>query len=512
MEPASLFSQVRLAISCGLAYRLISQQSLSAGNAFLHHLYVFCAATPERTLLGTIIIWVLRIASFLLILRNYVAPYVLEHFSGHMRVRSISLRSIRGIYFRRGFRTWRVDRIGISYRSASGEGGSRFTVKIVGLKLEIGRREKVKSSSTSVGKRRLTLSDLSPSPLASRLWSIMTDLYSMIEPILRPLVRSVTVMLIRAVIRSLPALTQAVHFDLDSAEVTFSESPQSCLRIKEASLQTQLDFTQLEDVIFAEDHETQRALVVPGRMMNFAALRSRLRKSFGRAWERAWGKTHGSASITLSLKAITGVVPSTGVGQYYLSATLVSCSRYIIASARGLNSFLNLPGAINVGGSLEFSPRRGTVDQHSLKVVLDVDSVYVCVDRLQSVLKMLDNHHQFDHLSPSVEVPSDPMPLGSPTSPITNPTPLTPMTPIFGAFRSVRLRIVSIPSSHCISIGIPTTFSKTKPKEQQDLGTVQLVHVWLPLTIIIIVVGVDVECIQCPPSRSGTHDNVKPGL
>ena len=274
--------------------------------------------------MGTTIIWVLRVAIFLLILRNYIAPYVLEHFSGHIRVRSISLRSIRGIYFRRSFRTWRVDRIGISYRSASGEGGSRFTVRIEGLKLEIGKREKVKSDSASVGKRRLTLSDLSPSPLASRLWSITTDLYFLVEPLLRPLVRSATVMLIRVVIRSLPALTQAVHFDLDSAEVTFSESPRSCLRIKEASLRTQLNFTQLEDVVFAEDHETKRTLVVPGRMMNFAALRLRLRKSFGRTWERAWGKTHGSASIILSVKAISGVAPPAGVGQYYLSACNIS--------------------------------------------------------------------------------------------------------------------------------------------------------------------------------------------
>lgn len=314
MEPTSLFSQVSIVILYDITCCSKPWQGLSARDTLLHYLYIFFAATPDDTLWATTIIWILRIATFLLILRNYIAPYVLEHFSEHMRVRSISLRSIRGIYFRRGFRTWRVDRIGISYRSASGEGASRFTVKIEGLKLEIGRREKVQRSSASTGKRRLTLSDLSPSPLASRLWSTITDLYSLVEPIIRPLVRTVTVMSIRVIIRSLPALTQALHFDLDSAEVTFSESPQSRLRIKEASLQTQLNFTQLEDMIYAEDTETKRESVAASRMMSFAALRSRLRKSFGRTWERAWGKTHGSASITLSVKAISGVAPSTGVG------------------------------------------------------------------------------------------------------------------------------------------------------------------------------------------------------
>lgn len=178
----------------------------------------------------------------------------------------------------------------------------------------------------------------------------------------------------------------------------------------------------------------------------------------------------------------------------------------------GIGSFFNLPGAINLSGSLEFSPRRGTIDQHSLKVDLEVDSVCICVDRLQSVLRMLDSHHQFDPLSPSVEVLSDPMFLGGHTS--TTSSLMTPMTPIFGAFRSVRLRILARLSSHYIvflGFTIPRfIFSKAKPKEQQNLGTVQLVHVWLLLTIIFLVIGVDVEWIQRPPNRSGTHDNIEP--
>lgn len=153
----------------------------------------------------------------------------------------------------------------------------------------------------------------------------------------------------------------------------------------------------------------------------------------------------------------------------------------------GSESFLNLPGAINLSGSLDFSPRRGTIDQHSLKVDLEVDSVHVCVDRLQSVLRMLDDHHQFDPLSPSVEVPPDPTPLNSPTSPMASPTsPMTPMAPLFGAFRSVRFSLL-LPHSFslCInSIGLSTpsfTFSEAELKEQQDLGMVQFVSVLAPI-------------------------------
>src|ERR1700732_481146 len=73
---------------------------------------------------ATTIIWIVRIITLLIVLRNYVAPYVLARIAGgirSVRVRSISLRSIRGIYIRRGIQTWRVDRIGISYRSQLGK-------------------------------------------------------------------------------------------------------------------------------------------------------------------------------------------------------------------------------------------------------------------------------------------------------------------------------------------------------------------------------------------------------
>jgi hypothetical protein len=271
-------------------------------------------ASPSGSFWSTTIIWVVRVVTLLIILRNYIAPYVLERVAGgirNVRVRSISLRSVRGIYVKRGNQTWRIDRIGISYRSASGEGSSRFTIKIEGLKLEIGRTERVpsKQASSRKNKRRLTLADLSPSPLAFYVWSIVARVYAFLEPSLRPAIRSITVACMRIFIRCLPTLTQALHFDLDSAEVTFLASPQSCIRIKEATLHSQLDFTLLEDVISAESDlgvtSSRRA-----RLMNMTALRTRLSKSFARTWEKAWGKAQGTASITMTVKEVSGLAPS----------------------------------------------------------------------------------------------------------------------------------------------------------------------------------------------------------
>ena len=271
-------------------------------------------ASPCGSFWSTAIIWVVRAVTLLIILRNYIAPYVLERVAGgirSVRVRSISLRSIRGICVKRSNQTWRIDRIGISYRSASGEGSSRFTIKIESLRLEIGRTERVTSKpvSSRKDKRRLTLADLSPSPLAFYIWSTVARVYAFFEPSLRPAIRSITVACMRILIRCLPALTQALHFDLDSAEVTFLASPQSCIRIKEATLHSQLAFTLLEGVISAET-DLGVALSRRARLMNMTALRTRLSNSFVRTWERAWGRAQGTASITMVVKEVSGMAPS----------------------------------------------------------------------------------------------------------------------------------------------------------------------------------------------------------
>ena len=394
-------------------------------------------ASPDGSFWATAIIWVLRIVTILFILRNYIAPYVLARVAGirSIRVRSISLRSIRGIYFKHGIRTWRVDRIGISYRSASGEGSSRFTVKIEGLKLEIGRTRHVpfKPASSRKGKRRLTLSDLSPSPLAFYyLWSIAASVYALLEPYFRPVIRSITVACMRVFIRCLPALTQALHFDLDSAEVTFLASPQSCIRIKEATLHTQLDFTLLEDVILSGVSDSGAASSTRVRSMNMAALRTRFSKSFARTWERAWGKAQGTASITVTVKEVSGLTPLSSQRVPGISFSPVDSALGIYNHTPGpaMETFFSLPGSVDFRSSLRFSPSRGIIDPHSLKADLNVDSVQIFVDALHSLLALLKYHHRFEPTSPREAPPS------TFTSTAETVSPTIPMSPFIRALRS----------------------------------------------------------------------------
>ena len=73
-----------------------------------------------------------------------------------------------------------------------------------------------KPASVQKDKRRLTLADLSLSPLVFYLWLIVARIYVFVEPYLWPVIHSVTVACIHIFIQCLPALTQMFHFDLES--------------------------------------------------------------------------------------------------------------------------------------------------------------------------------------------------------------------------------------------------------------------------------------------------------
>src|ERR1700721_760427 len=135
---------------------------ISLGHV-IYVLRLFLLGTPDASAWTTVLLWVARLVTLSLIFRTYIGPFILTQISDHIRVRSISLRSIRGLYFRRGSRIWRVERIGISYSSAAG--GLSVKIMIKGLKLEIGVDDPAPSIRPPI-RRNLTLADLSPSPIA----------------------------------------------------------------------------------------------------------------------------------------------------------------------------------------------------------------------------------------------------------------------------------------------------------------------------------------------------------
>lgn len=89
---------------------------------------------------------------------------------------------------------------------------------------------------------------------------------------------------------------------------------------------------------------------------------------------------------------------------------------------------MSLPGSLGFTSSLSFSPSRGTIDQHSLKVDLSLGTVHICVDAMLALLDTLKDCHRF------VSPPSAAEPLSSPSG---SPSTAAPMSPILDAIRSV---------------------------------------------------------------------------
>ena len=262
--------------------------------------------SPDHAISTYIILWVLRIVTFSLILRTYLGPWMLALLSDHIRIRSISLLSIRGIYFRAGRRTWRIDRI--SYVWSSVEGHRRLAVKIDGGSLHIAKQEKeVKVEHKH--KRNLTLADLNPSPLGRYAWKSVSTLTAFLEPYVRPIIRTYFIACLRVGIKWLPKITQAVSFDLHSMIITFAEVPGAKIVIEETSLHSVLDLTYLEHA--PQVVEATRRPRLPDRRLGqgMAVWKNRMAESFQRSLDNALGDSRGTATISLKIRNVMGTMP-----------------------------------------------------------------------------------------------------------------------------------------------------------------------------------------------------------
>jgi hypothetical protein len=229
--------------------------------------------------------------------------------SDHIRVRSISLWSIRGLYFRKGSRTWRVERI--SYVWTSVQGSRRLTLKIDGLSIHIAKEVERQTATTHRGhKRNLTLADLNPSPLARSLWHFISTLITFLEPYLRPIIRTYVVGCLQVGIQWLPRITQALSFELQSTIITLADMPGTKVVAQEISLHTTLALTQLEQTTGSEDVKPSPNRSDNRKSLNMELWKKRLADGFRRSLDKALGETRGNATLSLTVGNIIGTMPT----------------------------------------------------------------------------------------------------------------------------------------------------------------------------------------------------------
>ena len=227
--------------------------------------------------------------------------------SDHIRVRSISLWSIRGLYIRKGSRTWRVERISYVWSSVQGR---RLAVKIDGLSVHIAKCEGQTAQTHRRHKRNLTLADLNPSPLARYLWQFTSTLITFLEPYLRPIIRTYVVGCLKIGIQWLPRITRALSFELQSTVITLADMPGTKIVAQEISLHTALSLTQLEQTSSSEDVKPTPNRTDNRKSLNMELWKKRLAESFHRSLDKAWGETRGTATLSLNIGNIIGTMPT----------------------------------------------------------------------------------------------------------------------------------------------------------------------------------------------------------
>ncbi|EMD40776.1 hypothetical protein CERSUDRAFT_111360 [Gelatoporia subvermispora B] len=365
-----------------------------------------------------LILWAIRIVTLSLLFRTYIGPSILNHVSDRLRVRSVSLRSIRGIYFRSKAGTWRIERVGISYHHPAMGAAGRFSLVVEGLSLDLVKRcdEEQLNASFRRRKGRPVLADFAPSPLASNLWFavrlILSSTYAILDPYLRPLIRALFVGALRAAIRALPALTHVVDFELMSAVVTVSSIPGLRFEIREARVQTEVALQTLETVA-ATDPPKKRPQQIHKRFQSVADWNARLSGSLRRTWDRAWGATRATTSLTLLINGVTGMVPP-------------SFANDTLRAGSSQRNFLDVPH-FEFSLSLRINPHSG-VESRSLKTSLNLGAIDADIGILRHIIGQLKPEHNGN---------SDPVDIQSPkreapklSSRLSWVSPLSPTSPL----------------------------------------------------------------------------------
>lgn len=261
---------------------------------------------PQNSISATVVIWLLRIITFSLLFRSFIGPLILRLISSRLRVQSVSLRSIRGIYFRAGNRILQVERIGIGYHRPSADAANRFAIRVEGLRLEVTKAADGTLEKSLSRRRTIRLpkrEDLAPFPLAHAIWSLVRNVvvwvYTSCEPFVRPVVRRSMVYTLRFVIRALPALTQVLDLEVDSATVTLQKIPGAEFTVRKVKVHTSVAFTQLDNSTAALANAPFVQQPRHKRFASVADLGTRIRNSMRRSWEYAWGSTQVAASLSV---------------------------------------------------------------------------------------------------------------------------------------------------------------------------------------------------------------------
>jgi hypothetical protein len=263
---------------------------------------------------GTLYTWLVVISLLALVgfaTSRWIIPYVLRRLVSNFRVRSISARSIRGLFLKRGNLTVNLERIGISFHSPTDSSARHIHVQVQGLIIhvtDLDASSPSRATSVSKAESRSTYSlDIAP-PLAMMAGFLPSRFLWAVDAVMRPILRWLFVGATRSFIRLLPSLSQIVDIELDSITIVFEDLANAHIDIRGVTLATKAVFSQLVDTNTRSSEEAKVAEKISEEKAlsrTAAGWGNRLTLSSRRTWKRAWSVTQGSTSISLKLQGIT---------------------------------------------------------------------------------------------------------------------------------------------------------------------------------------------------------------
>ncbi|KZS98046.1 hypothetical protein SISNIDRAFT_449676 [Sistotremastrum niveocremeum HHB9708] len=366
----------------------------------------------------------LQLSIALLIFSRYIAPFFLRQVTSRVRVRSISLRSIKGLYICTGNVTLSIERIGLAYHQKSAEHARRFSFQIIGLRLELDPKGS-KETRKHADKEK---SDAAPpSPPRRALQSLTGAFASVLNWGFRPAARWLFVTFLRLLIRGLPALTQVFDVELDRAVVCLVPFGGAHLSASGVSLSSRVEFTEHDEA--AKSRTAHKKLIKPVRHTpSPESWRTRFKGSFTRAWDRAWGKTEGFVSISVAVKDIAAYqgmpepisTPRRTPGSRNASHFQKSVS---LSALQNSNLLFKVSKPARFHVSTRFSPKIAELHEHTLSASVELSDVHVIIHTCHDLLQQFKNsaaavQQVSPTLSPSLaESPADASPATPPSSP-----------------------------------------------------------------------------------------------
>lgn len=308
-----------------------------------------------------------------------------------VRIRSISLRSVRGLYIRTGNIVLQAERI--SWKGIGILRASPITLKVEKLALEVGVQDaKIGSTVPQRSGKRLSLGLLSPSPIVRQFRNLIGGILSYLDPISRPILRQYAVAILRLGILWLPTYIPRLTFEFRDASVTFTAVPGSSVSVREITYSTSIQLIETEP----SPDVTHDPTVDQKRLNSVTALKNRLADGFKRSLDRALGSTRGKGRMEFRVCHVQGFMPFETGGKCRQPSY-----HPVLTELGHKHRFLSLPDSIDIMTCMDFNPRAWSIDTHTLEFCMRVGDISAKVDLINLIV---------DKLKPKVSPPKSKLP------------------------------------------------------------------------------------------------------